>query len=313
MKVAVFGAGGIGGYFGGRLAQAGADVVFIARGAHLDALQQRGLKVESLAGDFTLPAVRATGDPASVGEVDLVIIAVKSWQLDQALAALRPLVGRHTTLLPLLNGVEAADRAAELYGRDRVIGGLCSLISMVAGPAHIKHVGADPLIRIGELDKQVSPRVRAIQGLFAAAQGVTVEVPDDIHVALWNKFLLIAPWSGIGAVTRAPIGVTRSVPETRDLLLRSMREVLRVALARGIAMDEDAAIPAAMTFIDSLPYSGTASMQRDIMEGRRSELESQTGAVVRLGAASQTATPVNAVIYAALLPLEQKARGDLEF
>ncbi len=312
MKIAVFGAGGVGGYFGGRLAQAGEDVVFVARGDHLRAMRAQGLRVDSIHGDFTVSPVHATDDPMSVGVVDCVLVAVKTWQVDDAARAMLPMIGERTFVVPLLNGVEAPDQLASHLGRERVLGGLCSLISMVAGPGHIRHTGAPPSIKFGELDDRVSERVTRLRKVFERAEGLTVEVPQDIHVAMWSKFLLIAPWSGVGAATRAPIGVTRRIAQTRALIEQSMREVSDVAAARGVNLPPSA-IATAMDFIDRLPEGGTASMQRDIVEGRPSELDAQNGAVVRLGKAAGVDTPVNAILYASLLPQERKARGELSF
>jgi 2-dehydropantoate 2-reductase len=312
MKVAVVGAGGVGGYFGGRLAQAGEDVVFIARGEHLRAITSTGLRVDSINGDFHIDSTKATDDPATVGEVDYVLVAVKSWQLPEAIETMRPMVGKKTSIVPLQNGVEAPDQLARVFGSERVLGGLCSVISMLSGPGHIRHVGADPTITFGELDLRRSDRGERLRNAFLRAEGVEVKIPEDIHVAMWNKFILIAPWSGVGALTRAPVGVTRGLPETRALLEHAMEEIYLVANARKVAMERES-IDRAMGFLDNLPYEGTASMQRDILAGRPSELDAQNGAVVRLGREAGVATPVNGMIYSSLLPLEMRARKQLEF
>jgi len=312
MKVAIVGAGGVGGYFGGRLAQAGEDVVFIARGEHLRAMQCKGLRIDSINGDFRVDRVAATDDPATVGEVDYVLVAVKSWQLRDAIETMRPMVGKTTSIVPLLNGVEAPDQLANAFGAERVLGGTCSVISMIAGPGHVRHAGAHPTIRFGELDHRRSGRGERLRNAFSRTEGVQVEVPEDIHVAMWNKYMTIAPWSGVGAVTRAPVGVIRSLPETRALLEHAMEEISLLARARKVAMDREA-VPRAMAFIDALPCEGTASMQRDIMAGRPSELDAQNGTVVRLGKEAGVATPVNGMIYSSLLPLERRARKELNF
>ena len=302
----------MGGYFGGRLAQAGEAVVFIARGRHLQALRENGLHVESLSGDFTIQSVQATDNPAEVGQVDAVVVAVKAWQVPEAAEAMRPLVGPETFVVPLQNGVEAPAQLAAALGQAHVLGGLCRIISAIAGPGHIHHTGIEPYLAFGELDNRRSRRVERLHAACAQAEGLTVEIPADIQVAMWRKFLLIAPWSGIGAVTRAPIGVFRSLPETRQMLEEAMREIAAVAQARGIALP-DRIVGQTMAFIDGLPAEGTASMQRDIVEGRPSELEAQNGAVVRLGREAGVATPVNAFIYRSLLPLELRARGQITF
>ena len=280
----------------------------MARGAHLRALREDGLRVESVAGDFTVRPASATDEPAEVGSVDAVVVAVKSWQLAGAAEATRPLVGERTVILPLLNGVEAAFQLADVLGPEHVLGGLCRIIAEKIEPGHIRHAGAEPYVALGELDNRRSERLERLRNAFAGA-GVAVEVPDDIHVALWEKFLLIAPVSGLGAVTRAPIGVQRRLPETRALLEEAMREIVTLARARGVALAAES-VDRTLAFIDGLPPEGTASMQRDIVEGRPSELEAQNGAVVRLGREVGLETPVHSFLYASLLPMEQAARGE---
>jgi 2-dehydropantoate 2-reductase len=311
MRVAVFGAGSVGGYFGGCLARAGVDVTLIARGDHLRAMQQRGLRVDSPKGDFVVHPIRATDDPAAVGPVDIIIVGVKAWQVPDAAQATRPMLGGQTFAVPLQNGVEAPGQLAKTLGAGRVVGGLCRIISMIAGPGHIRHGGLEPTIVLGELDRRPSERTeRMCQTLVQA--GITAQVAPDIHVALWEKFIFLAPLSGVGGVTRAPIGVMRAVPETRRLLEEAMSEIAAVGRARGIALSDDA-VARAMGIVDATPAEGTASMQRDVIAGRPSELESQSGAVVRMGREAGVPTPVHAFLYAALLPMELRARGQVQF
>ncbi len=311
MRIAVFGAGAVGGYFGGRLAQAGEEVVFIARGKTLEALRSRGLKVDSLKGDFVVSAAQATDDVTQVGPVDVVLVGVKAWQVSEAAQAMRPLVGPETCVVPLQNGVEAPDQLAEILGPQHVLGGLCAILSFVVEPGYIRHVGGEPYVAFGELDNRGSARAERLRQAFARA-GVRVEIPSDIQAALWEKFLFITSWGGVGAVTRAPVGVLRSLPETRRMLEQAMREIFAVGRAHKIALPEDV-VRKTMAVVDNLPPDGTASMQRDIMAGRPSELASQGGAVVRLGQDVGVATPVHAFIYHSLLPLELRARGQVQF
>ncbi len=312
MRIVVFGTGGVGGYFGGRLAQAGMDVTFIARGRHLQAIGKHGLRVDSINGDFTLHPAIATDDPAMVGEADVVLCCVKSWQVSEAAIAMRPMIGPKTIVIPIQNGVEAPTILSDVLGADKVLGGLCRIISMTHGPGHVRHVGAEPHITFGELDNQQTERTQRLYRAFSEATGITVEIATDINAALWEKFILIAPWSGVGAVTHAPVGVFRRLPETRQMLLQSMTEVFNIAIAREIDLSKEV-VKETMEFIDELPEEGTASMQRDIIEGRPSELNEQNGAVVRLGSDLGVQTPVNTFIYYSLLPLEMKARGQLQF
>jgi 2-dehydropantoate 2-reductase len=310
MHIAVFGAGAVGGYFGGRLAQAGEDVVFIARGDHLKAMQTRGLRVDSIEGNFVIDPVHATDDPTEIGVADAVLVSVKAGQVSEAAEAMRPMVGPETFVVPLENGVEAPSQLAEVLGKQHVLGGLCRIISALVAPGHVRHSGISPTITFGELDRRRSTRADRLRQAFDKAEGVTPHIPSDIRVALWEKFLFIAALSGVGAVTRAPVGVLRSLPETRRLLEEAMAEILAVAQALGIALSPET-VTETMAFVDGLPASGTASMQRDVMAGRPSELESQNGAVVRLGREAGVETPMHSFIYHSLLPQELRVRGQL--
>ena len=312
MRIAVFGTGGIGGYFGGRLAQAGEDVVFIARGEHLKAMRTNGLRVDSVKGDFVIKPVQATDDPKQVGIVDMVLVGVKAWQVPEAAQAMRSMVGPHTFVLPLQNGVEAPSQLAAVLGAEHVLGGLCGLMVFIAGPGHIRHAAVDPFIGFGELDNRPSERVETLSQVFSKAQGIRLENPPDIHVGLWRKFLFVTASTGVGAVTQAPMGIYRSQPGTRKMLEQVAEEICHVARARKIALPQDV-VSMGMALIDSLPPEGTTSIQRDIMNGRPSELESLNGAVVRLGKEMGVETPVNAFIYYSLLPMEMRARGQIHF
>jgi 2-dehydropantoate 2-reductase len=311
MRIAIYGSGSVGGYFGGKLAQAGEEVIFIARGAHLEAIRRDGLKVESIRGDFVISPARATDDPAAVGAVDVVIVGVKTWDVPGAAEAMRPLVGPDTLVVPLQNGVDAPGQLAAALdqpGRPpHVIGGLCAIVSLVPAPGVIRHAGMEPYIAFNRLDTQPDARVERLREAFARA-GVAVEVPAEIDAALWSKFAFIAPFAGVGAVTRAPAGTLRSIPETRAMLEAAIGEVEALARARGVALPADIAART-LAQVDGLPPAATASMQRDIMGGRPSELESLNGAVVRLGRESGVPVPTHAMIYASLLPQERAARG----
>lgn len=312
MRFAVFGAGGVGGYLGARLAEAGAEVTLIARGAHLRAILEGGLRLQSIAGDVVIDPIDATDDPSEVGVADAVIVATKAWQLPSAVDAVPPLVGPETTVVPVLNGVEAAEILAERLGRERIIGGLCGMISFIAEPGEIHHVGAEPWVTVGELDRSVTERAERLATALRRCRGLRVEIAEDIQVALWEKFMFITATGGVGSVTRAPIGAFRVLPESRAMLEEAMREVVAVARASGIALPPEA-VDERMNFIDGLEPHGTASMQRDIMAGKRSELEALTGAVVRLGREAGVETPVHRAIYASLLPQERHAQGALTF
>jgi len=312
MKIAVFGAGAVGGYFGGRLAQSGEEVTFIARGKHLQAMKDDGLKIDSINGDFIVQPVQATDNPEEVGIVDMVLVAVKAWQVSDAAIAMKSMVGPETFVLPLQNGVEAPSQLAAVLSIEHVIGGLCGLISYMVEPGYICHAGTDPFIRFSELDNSPSDRVELLREVFERTPGITANIPSDIHAAMRQKFLLITAWSGLGAITRTPIGIFRSQPGTRRMLEQIIVEIYDVARARDINLPEDVVIKT-MKFLNALPAAGTASMQRDIMDGKPSELETQTGAVVRLGQEVGVKTPVNSFIYNSLLPMEMRARGQLSY
>lgn len=308
MRFAIFGTGGVGGYFGGRLAQAGQDVTFIARGRHLARMQEAGLQVDSIGGDFEVKPVAATDSPQSIGEVDCVILAVKAWQLSEAIDSMRSLIGEETVLLPLMNGIEHIDQLTEVFGREHVLGGLCRISSFLAGPGHITHVGLKPFISFGELDNTDRGRVQELRAFFSALDGIDVDVPPDIHVAMWEKFIFICSTSGVGAVTRQTMGVFRSIPESRTMLESAVREAVELGREKGVSLPGDL-FETLMKRIDGLPAGMVASMQKDIMEGRPSELDAQTGAVVRMGRALDIPTPTHEFIYASLLPMELKARA----
>lgn len=307
MRIVVFGTGGVGGFFGGRLAHAGDDVTFIARGEHLRAIKASGLKVDSTLGDFVVVPAKATDDVSEVGEVDLVIVGVKAWQVSEAARAMKPLVGPGTTVLPLQNGVDAVAQLVAELGADRIIGGLCRIVSLVVGPGHIKHAGFTPSIVIGEIDDRRTDRIMRIEQLFKRA-GLEITVAPDIQAALWTKFLFIASFSGVGAMANAPAGVLRSDPKWRAQILHAMEEIYALAQAREIKLSPNS-IDNAIASVNALPEDATSSMQRDIAAGRPSELESQNGAVVRLARESGVQVPTHALIYETLKPLDQKARA----
>jgi len=307
VRIAVFGTGGVGGYFGGRLAEAGEDVIFIARGEHLRAIKEKGLKVDSRDGDFVIYPAAATDIVSDVGVVDLVIVGVKAWQVPDAARAMKPLVGSDTTVLPLQNGVDAVSQLIETLGSDRVVGGLCRIVSFVVEPGHIRHAGSTPSVIIGELDNRQTRRIATIEQLFKRA-GVVITIATDIQVALWTKLLFIAAFSGVGAIANAPAGVLRTDPQRRTQMLSAMQEIYALARARGINLPSDS-VDTVMAAVDALSEDATSSMQRDIAAGKPSELESQNGVVVRMAHEAGIEVPTNALIYHTLRPLEEKARA----
>ena len=308
---AIFGTGGAGGYFGAQLAHAGEDVVFIARGPHLQAIRTTGLRLDTPAGEIVIQPARVTDDPAQVGEVDAVLLGVKAWQVAEAAEALRPMIGPETMVVPLQNGVEAPSQLAEQLGAGNALAGLCGTFSWVTAPGRIRSIGASHFIKFSELDNRPSERTELLRRVFERAS-VQVEIPTDIHKALWDKFLRVVSFGGMGALTRAPIGVIRTMPETRRLLECCMQEVNAVARARRVAFAASV-VADTMAFLDSLPEDATTSLQRDIIDGKPSELEAWNGAVVRLAREAGVAVPTHEAVYYCLLPQELRARGRLTF
>jgi len=306
MRVAVFGAGGVGGYFGTRLAEAGHELSIVARGAHLAAIRRNGLRLESPRGDVVVRPRVATSEPAEIGPVDWVICGVKAWQVGEAAETMRPLIGPGTAVLPLQNGVEASDQLAAVLGADHVVSGACWIVAMVAAAGLIREQGVEPRVAFAERQGGASARVEALRAAFAAAR-VPCEVPDDMRRVLWEKFTFITAVSGVGAVTGVPVGDYRDVPESRALLAAAIAEVAAVGRAHGVALPTELEVRT-LAFVDGLLPATRPSLQRDVEEGRPSELEAQNGAVVRLGRARGVPTPTHALLYAALLPRERVAR-----
>ncbi|MDE2751617.1 MAG: 2-dehydropantoate 2-reductase [Gemmatimonadota bacterium] len=307
MRIAIYGAGGVGGYYGGVLARAGYDVSLLARGAHLEAIRSSGLSVRSPGGDFVVRPAAATDDPAKIGPVDAVIVAVKSMHLAAVCGGIAPLLGADTLVVPMLNGVDAHEALLPAVGRSRMGKGLTRIISEVVAPGQIRHVGVEPYVALAEWD---GSRTRRVDSLVAALRdaGVDAEVPPDIDAAIWLKFLFVCSVGGVCGACRMPLGPVRTLPESRALLRRAMEEIAAVAAAHGVSLQDDA-VAFAMNTVDTFPAEGTSSLQRDIAAGVPSELDAWTGAAVRLGATAGVATPVHSFIHAVLLPSEMQARG----
>jgi 2-dehydropantoate 2-reductase len=291
----------VGGYFGGLLARAGHEVSLILRGEHLNAVRAHGLRVRSVHGDFTVHPAFATDDPPVVGEQEYVVVSVKHFQLAAALPVLRPLIGSRTTLVPLLNGVDAHEILAAEFGHERVVGGLCSIVSSIEAPGVIRQESALRRVVVGELDRRKSDRVERIVQAWVEA-GADAKHAEDIHAALWTKFVFIAAFGGISALARATAGELLAQPEARRLLIDAMREVESVGRAHGIALSSDV-VDSSVALLESFEPAATSSMQRDVAAGRRFELEAFSGTVLRLGRQLGVATPTHAAICALLRPM----------
>lgn len=298
MRMVIIGAGGVGGYFGARLAAAGEDVSFVARGEHLAAMQARGLQVLSSLGDLRLQPVRATDNPASLGTADLVMIATKLWSTDESIATARPMMGPDSTIVSFQNGVQAEDKLIAAFGRERVLGGVANIAALIETPGVIRHNGSMALLQFGELGGARSPRVEALEAACRRA-GIDCRVPDDILRAIWEKFVFLASMSAMTSLTRLPVGPLREDPDTRALMRQMCEEVVAVGRARGIAFGPEAA-DTILARLDALPPGMVASMQGDLLRGNRLELPWLSGDVVRMGQASGVPTPAHAFAVAVL-------------
>jgi 2-dehydropantoate 2-reductase len=303
MKTAVMGAGGQGGLFGGLLWRAGEDVVLVGRGPHLAAIKSRGLTMKTAGARALVVDVDATDNPAEVGAVDLVLFCVKAYDLEAAAEDARPLVGAGTVILPVQNGVTAPDRLAEIFGGERVIGGVSYHQAAIEAPGVISYGGVSGGLYLGELGGGTSRRVNGIKQMLEGA-GIDSEVHPNIRLAMWEKLVLICATGGVMAYYRRPIGPVLDDPEGRALLLGVMEEAEAVARANGVALPVDTA-KRAMAFIELNFAPDTRSSQlEDILAGRRLELESLNGEVVRLGRKLGSPTPLNSLVYEALKPHE---------
>ncbi len=307
MKIAIMGSGGVGGYYGGLLAQAGHEVTFIARGAHLAAMRENGLGVKSVLGDFHVTPVRATDTPVEIGAVDLVLVATKSYHTDDAARAILPVIGADTLVLPLQNGIDAAERIGAVVGMQHMLGGATWISAAIEAPGVIGHYSQFRRIVLGELDGQLTPRLQAVHAVLQET-GALVEVSNSIRKVLWTKFVFIAAVSALGSLTRVSFGEYRLVPEARALLQQAIAEIAAVGRACGVDLDSDVE-QKTLTFIDNSDPNIRPSMQRDVEAGRLSELESMIGVLVRLGSETGVATPLMTVAYGVLRPGYLKATG----
>jgi 2-dehydropantoate 2-reductase len=298
MRIAVMGAGGVGGRLGARLIQAGADVTLVARGEHLQAMQRRGLRLNQANGHLTVP-VNATDDPSKIGPVDLVLLTVKTYQIADAANSMEPLVGPETQVITLQNGVDSASVLLEKFGPDRVLPGTSYTIASIESPGVIRQQSKTMRIVFGREDGQITPETKA--ALDCLTPAIDAELSTDIASVLWSKFLLTAPGNAINATSRFPITRLIQTDEGRDLLIGAMEEVAAVGVAAGVNIDPDA-IQKGLSFMESLPQDQRMSMLTDIEAGRPLELEAQSGAVVRIGRRVGVPTPINDSLYALLQP-----------
>ena len=298
MKIAIIGSGGVGGYFGARLMASGQDVTFVARGAHLEAMQKKGLKVLSALGDLHLPEVKATSDTTIVGPVDVIMIGVKLWATEEAAAAAKPMIGANTVAVSFQNGVVAVDTLLPILGKEHVMGGVANIAALIEEPGVIRHNGNMANLFFGELDGNPSPRSQALQVACKIAD-IQSEVVTDINKTIWEKFVRLVTLSALTSLTRMPIGSIRADADTRALMLQVMEEVVTIGKAKGVKFDEGL-LTDQMSKVDTYPANMIASMCGDLRRGNRLELPWLSGMVAKFGRELGIPTPANQFVYAAL-------------
>jgi 2-dehydropantoate 2-reductase len=306
MRIAVMAAGGVGGYFGARLAQAGHDVAFVARGRHLAAIRERGLVVKSAAGDIHVANAVASDDPKSLGGFDIVLFAVKLWDTETAAAAMRPLLAGGGVVIPFQNGVESIERVSAIVGAAQVMGGVAYIAAAIAEPGVIAHTGQMARLRFGPVLREQEAAAQSFREACVGA-GIDAEVVADIRRVLWEKFVFLAALSGVTSATRQPIGVIRSDPDLRACFEAAMREAWTVGRARGVAL-ADELVAQQMVFADGLPAEMKSSMLNDLIAGNRLEAPWLSGAVARMAKEAATTAPVNATLFAAVKPFCEGTR-----
>jgi 2-dehydropantoate 2-reductase len=294
MKLAIMGSGGVGGYFGAKLARAGCDVSFIARGAHLAAIRENGLKVESGLGDIHLAPVKVTDDPGTIGPVDIVLFSVKLWDTDSAARSIKPLFGPDTGIVSFQNGVQKDDILRAVLGDKPIMGGVGYIATAIARPGVIRHTGTLQRLVFGEYDGRRSKRAETLLAACLQA-GIDAQLSDDIRKEIWQKFVFLVALSGTTSTMRVPIGAIRAHPRTRAFLLDLMLEAVAVGRAHGVSLPQDYA-EQRLAFCDTLPEDMTSSMHHDLERGNPLEVEWLSGAVVKLGEAAGVHTAANRAV-----------------
>jgi len=306
MEILVYGIGGVGGYFGGKLANAGFNVSMIARGEHLKAVQKNGLEIESLNGNFKVKPKLATSDISEVPTPDLVILGIKSWQIPSVATELKSIIGEKTMVLPLQNGADNVEKLLEILPRKNVLAGLCFVVSFIDKPGKIKHAAFDPKITFGEIDNSKSDRILKLKNIFDEA-GFENSIPENIQLEIWKKFMFICTVSGIGGLTRVSIDKIRESEYLNRVMKDTAKEIIKVGKAKGVPL-KDTHLDMVFDIINAQPEGNTASTQRDIMNRKPSELDNFNGYIVKEGEKLGVKTPVNRYIYECLKPMEKEAR-----
>jgi 2-dehydropantoate 2-reductase len=305
MEIGVIGAGGVGGYFGAKLAISGYDVVFLARGENLKAMRHHGLKIKSIHGDFSVNPVRVTDKYGDLADAEFILLSTKAWQVREVAESLKGIIRKDAVVLPLQNGVMAYEELSGVLGSEHALQGLCRIFSKIEAPGVILHMGFDPLIIFGENNNEITDRITRLKDIFDRSR-LQSRITTDIHSEVWKKFINICA-SGLLAVTHSTYGQLREMKETRRLMQDLFSEIYALAIKIGICIEPEF-LGKTMDFVDSYAYDSTSSLTRDVWEGKPSELEYQNGTVVRLGEKYGVPTPVNKFIYECLLPQERRAR-----
>lgn len=305
MKIGIIGAGGVGGYFGAKLSASGNDVTLIARGKHLEAIQNNGLIVKSFKGNEHIHPATASDNINDLSNCELIIIGTKAWQIKEIAPALSKVINKNATVLPLQNGVLAVDELSEHIAKSQILGGLCMIFSSIESPGVINHMGLEPSITFGEVDNSVKKRTIQLKEIFDGS-GIKCTMSEDIEAAIWKKFILIC-LSGFGTILDSGYGLIRECPETRQMIIETLSEVFRIAIAKKVNLEDDL-VEKSLAFVDSYPEDAKSSLTRDVLSGKPSEIEYQNGTVVRFGNELGIETPLNSFIYGFVKLLEKKYR-----
>jgi 2-dehydropantoate 2-reductase len=305
MKIGIIGTGGVGGYFGARLASSGNDVTFIARGEHLESIRKNGLIVKSIKGDITIDSTKASDKLSDIADCELIILGTKAYHVRDIAKELANNLNENALILPLQNGVLAIEELTEYFDRKQILGGLCVIFSNIESPGVINHMGLEPSITFGEIDNTIKERTLKIKIVFENAD-ITCKLTNNIEAALWEKFILIC-LSGFGTISNSGYGLIRETPETRQMLIDSLTEVSKIAKAKNIKLDNDI-VEKSIAYVDTYPADAMSSLSRDVLSGKQSEIEYQNGTVVRLGNELGIETPVNRFIYGFVKLLENRIK-----
>ena len=308
MKIGIIGTGGVGGYFGARLALSGNEVSFIARGEHFNAIKKNGLFVKSIKGNIKIDTTIVSDRLSDLSECELVIIAVKAYHVKDIAKNLSKYLNKDAIILPLQNGVKAIDELKMYFDEKQIIGGLCVIFSNIESPGVINHMGLEPSITFGEIDNTIKERTLILKNIFENAH-IYCKLTDDIEAALWKKFMLIC-LSGFGAISDSGYGLIRECPQTRQLLIDSLTEVYKIAKAKNIRLDDNI-VEKSIACVDAYPPEAMSSLSRDVLSGKKSEIEYQNGTVVRFGEEYGIETPVNRFIYGFVKLLENKIKNKM--